>query len=131
MDAAQVDRVKEEIQWRRNLGRNHLHRTGLDLCGKWCWTTPWKASGRHVDSLRDQTHAEGGADAVHGVETRLAAWPQSLVQGFPRDVGGLGDFRHAARVGDVAQSSGQQAGVVRLQDVGQIGRNGFLTTVRE
>ena len=77
-------------------------------------------------ALGYQPNAEGGADTVNRVETRFAVRAQSLVQGFACDASRLGDFRHAASAGNVAERGGQQTGVVRFQNVGQVGGDGRI-----
>ncbi len=82
---------------------------------------------RWMDGLSNQTHPERSANPVYSLKSWLAAWPKGLVQGFTGDAGGVCDVGHAASASDIAQRSRQKTRVVRVQYVGEVGRNGLFT----
>ena len=73
-----------------------------------------------INRLRHQPHPECSADLGDRLEARLGIRPQGLVQGLAGNPGRLGDLGHTPRPGDVAKGSGEQDGIVVLQDCGQI-----------
>src|SRR5690606_12091701 len=76
--------------------------------------------------MRRELDAERASHSENGVEARLRARGQSLVQTLPTQPGILGNLRHALGARDIAERQEKKIGVLCLEHGGHVLGNGVF-----